>query len=178
MRDAEGPGTKGLLRGLAILLLPLLSCAGAAGEGAGDAIATRDVRVTGAGAAGQGARAQGYDYVARRALSAVGLAEARGLEARIARAAVDRLADALDTCITDQGRQGHPVDGAARVVAQIEPDGSVGPASLRIDPGNGGASIAALCLVAPLEQLSFGASDAGARGIAIEALWGRVAANH
>ena len=38
----------------------------------------------------------------------------------MARAAVDRLADSLDTCATDQGRKGTLVDGAARVAVQID----------------------------------------------------------
>jgi hypothetical protein len=163
-----------LLFSLLISLFSLVSCAGAAGGEGGETIATRDVRVTNAGGAAQGQSTQGYDYVARRALSVVGLAEARGIDAQVARAAVERLADALDTCVTDQGHQGRPVDGAARVVAQIEADGSVSGASLRVDPGEGVAATAALCLVAPLKQLSFGASDAGPRGLAIEALWGRI----
>jgi hypothetical protein len=159
---------------LPLACLLLVSCAGAAGGQGGQPIATRDVRVTDADGGPQSTL--GYDYVARRALSVVALAEARGIDAQVARAAIERLADALDTCVTDQGRQGQAAEGAARVVAQIDADGTVAGASLRIDPGSGVASTAALCLVAPLKQLSFGAAEAGARGLAIEALWGRVSA--
>jgi len=128
----------------------------------------------GGAAAGEGA--QGYDYVARRALAVVALAEARGIDPAVARAAVDRLADALDACVTDQGRGGRAVEGAARIVARIEGDGTASAVNLRVDPGEGVASTAALCLIAPLKQLSFGSVDAGARGLAIEALWGQLPA--
>jgi hypothetical protein len=118
--------------------------------------------------------AEGYEYVARRPLAVVALAEGRGLEGVTARAAVDRLADRLDACVTDEGRKGGAVDGAARVIAQIAEDGTVAATSARIDPGAGSASIAALCLVAPLKAMTFPSGGAGARGLAVEAIWGRV----
>jgi hypothetical protein len=117
---------------------------------------------------------QGYEYVARRPLAVVALAEARGLDATVARAAIDNLADALDTCATEEGRRGTLVSGAARVVAQIGGDGRVAGTTVRFDPGPGVAQNAVVCLVAPAKQLVFPASDGGARGMAIEALWGRV----
>jgi len=138
---------------------------------------SRDVVVTSAGPAGSAggpAGDQGYDYVARRPLAVVALAEARGLDPVVARAAIDRLADALDTCATEEGRKGTLVNGAARVVAQIDGDGRVAGTSVRIDPGTGVAQNAVVCLVAPAKMLAFPPSDAGARGIAIEALWGHV----
>ncbi|MDP9001054.1 MAG: hypothetical protein M3O46_13175, partial [Myxococcota bacterium] len=75
---------------------------------------------------------------------------------------------------TDPGRRGARVEGAARVVAPIEDSGAVGIPSVRIDPGVGVAESAVICLVAPVRLLTFPPSDAGARGIAIEALWGRI----
>jgi hypothetical protein len=131
------------------------------------------VRVTDAGPAGN---AQGYEYVARRPLGVVALAEARGIDPQVARSAVDRLADALDTCATDEGRKGTLANGAARVVAQIAPDGSVAQANLRLDPGSGVMQNAVVCLVAPVKMLGFPPVDGGTRGIAIEAIWGRVIA--
>jgi hypothetical protein len=158
---------------VALVSLALLSCAGGAGEGEPDTHpAWREVRVTDPAAGGPGA--QGYEYVARRPLAVVALAESRGLDPRAARLAIDRLADALDTCATEEGRKGTLVSGAARVVAQIADDGSVAQTSLRVDPGAGVLQNAVLCLVAPAKMLSFGQTDAGARGIAIEALWGKV----
>jgi hypothetical protein len=147
------------------------SCAGAGGEG-GQVVAleSRDVRVADAGPGG----VQGYEYVARRALGVVALAEARGIDPPVARAAVDRLADALDTCATDEGRKGTLTDGAARVIAQIAPDGSVAQTTLRVDPGSGIMQKAIVCLVAPVKMLGFSAIDGGARAIAIEAIWGHV----
>jgi hypothetical protein len=133
---------------------------------------SHDVQVRGGA---EGASTQGYDYVAKRPLAVVALAEARGIDAAVAHTAIDRLADALDACATDRGKAGGAVDGAARVVAQIDPNGTVGGTSLRVDPGSGAAENAALCLVAPLRMLTFPPVDAGgARGIAVEALWGKV----
>jgi hypothetical protein len=119
--------------------------------------------------------AQGYEYVARRPLAVVALAEARGLESVTARAAVERLADRLDACITEASRSGGPVEGAARVIAQIDATGAVAATQVRIDPGSGGASNAVVCLVAPMKLLTFPPATADGRGIAIEAIWGRVA---
>jgi hypothetical protein len=156
-----------------LLVLVPLSCAGGAGEGDLDTHpGWREVRVTDPGAGDPSA--QGYEYVARRPLAVVALAEARGLDPRAARLAIDRLADALDTCATEEGRKGSLVSGAARLVAQIADDGSVAQTSLRVDPGTGVLQNAVLCLVAPAKMLAFGPSDAGARGMAIEALWGKV----
>ena len=93
---------------------------------------------------------------------------------QVAQAAVDRLADALDTCATDEGRKGTLVDGAARVVAQIDEKGNIAGTSVKVDPGAGVAQMAVLCLVAPIRMLTFPPADAGPRGFAVEALWGRV----
>lgn len=131
---------------------------------------SHDVRVIDANAESTG----GYEYVARRPLALVALAEARGIDPALARQAIDHLADALDACATEQGRKGIPIDGAARLVAPIEPSGGVGSPNLRVDPGAGVAESAIVCLVAPARLLMFPPVDAGVRGIAIEALWGRL----
>jgi len=154
-----------------LIFLFLLSCAGAGGEGHDAVPESHDVVVIDAGAGGGD---QGYEYVARRPLAVVALAEARGLEADVARGAIEHLADALDTCATEEGRKGTLVSGAARLVVQIDGDGRVAGASVRIDPGAGVAQNAVICLVAPAKMLAFPPSDAGARGFAIEALWGSV----
>jgi hypothetical protein len=116
---------------------------------------------------------QGYDYVARRPSAIVALAEARGIDLTVAHVAVDRLADALETCVAAHGRPSGMPRGAARVVARVADDGTLAGTSLRVDPGaGGGADIAVLCLLAPVDTLVFPAADAGVRGFAIEALWG------
>jgi hypothetical protein len=119
-----------------------------------------------------GSAAEGYAYVAKRPLGVVALAEARGLDDADARRAIDHLADALDACATELGRQGKLVDGAVRVVAQITPDGGV--SGLNVKVGQAATASAILCVIAPLKLTSFPATgaDAGARGIAIEATWG------
>jgi hypothetical protein len=132
---------------------------------------SKDVVAADAGAAARSA--EGYDYVARRPLAVVALAEARGLDPAIARAAVDRLADSIDACATDEGRRGSLVEGAGRIVAQIDADGHVAATTVRVDPGEGVAKSAVVCLVAPTKILVFPPADAGSRGIAMEALWGR-----
>jgi hypothetical protein len=151
------------------LLCPcLLGCAGDRGR---DVVPeSRDIRVLDAGAATESA--QGYEYVTRRPLALVALAEARGIEPEVARQAVERLADALDACVTDQARKGIVVHGAARIVVPIDGNGTVGAPNVRIDPGSGVAESAVVCLVAPARLLAFPPVDAGARGMAIEALWG------
>ena len=154
-----------------LLAGPLLfSCA--VGTGRDTVPQSHDVNVVDAAAPAQSS--EGYEYVARRPLAVVALAEARGLAPDLAHEAVDRLADMLDACATDEIRKGSDVDGAARVVAAIEPSGRVGPSSLRIDSRSGVAESAMMCLVAPLRLLGFPPADAGSRGIAIEALWGRL----
>jgi hypothetical protein len=153
------------------LLLPfLLGCAGGSGR---DVVPEmREVRVIDASAVVDDPR--GYEYVARRPLALVALAEARGIAPEVAREAVERLADALDACATEQSRKGMHIRGAARIVAPIDPNGTVGAPSIRIDPGEGVAESAVMCLVAPARLLAFPPVDAGPRGFAVEALWGTV----
>jgi hypothetical protein len=145
------------------------ACAGAA-DGARDVIPqSRDVVIDAGSAKGD---PQGYEYVAKRAVAVVALAEARAIPAEYAHAAVDRLADALDACVTDRSRHGTLVQGAARIVAQVGSSGAVEATQLRIDPGPGVAESALICLVTPAKLLVFPTTDGGARGFAIEALWG------
>jgi hypothetical protein len=149
----------------------VVACAGRGGER--DAVGPSEDVVVHAGGAAR--RAEDYEYVARRTFAVVAVAEGRGLDRDAARAAVDHLADSLDVCTTEAGRTGSLPSGAARVVAQVGGDGTVQNTQVRIDPASSGASSALLCLVGPLRQLTFGPSDAGTRGLAIEALWGPMA---
>ena len=158
-----------------ILLCPLWSTSCAGGPARDSIPQSRDVRVLDAGLSSPPS-SQGYEYVAKRPLAMVALAEARGISPEVAREAIDRIADALDACATDQQRQGAAAEGAARVVAAVEPDGSVGPPTVRVDPGEGVARSAIVCFVAPVRLLRFPPVDAGARGIAVEALWGTLVA--
>ena len=169
-RGARAAGST--LRAFLVAAPPLLTLA-CAGGGRDVIPASRDV-VASTPAPAQGA--QGYEYVARRPLAVVALAEARGIESVTARAAVERLADRLDACITEEARRGGPVEGAARVIAQIDATGTVAATSVRIDPGASSASSAVVCLVAPMKLLTFPPGAAEGRGIAIEAIWGRVTA--
>jgi hypothetical protein len=116
----------------------------------------------------------GYEYIARRPLAVVALAEGRGLPDAQTHGAINRLADALDTCMTERARKGLLKAGAARVVAEVGANGEVESTQLRIDPGPGVAEVALLCLVAPARLLTFEAADAGGRGLAVEALWGEL----
>ena len=142
-----------------------------------EAMPSRDVRVADGGASGD---TQGYEYVAKRPLAVVALAEARGIDAAVARAAMDRLADEMDACATEEGRRGTLVEGAARVVAQIDDGGIVAGTSMRVNPGAGVAQEAVVCFLAPVKLLVFPpvdgktASPGAARGMAVEAIWGKV----
>jgi hypothetical protein len=165
----------GALAAVAACLLPCASCAASNGEGHDAVPESRDVRVGGTDTQHD----QGYEYIARRPLGVVALAEARGIDSDVAHAAIDRLADALDACATDEGRKGTLADGAARVIAQVDASGAIAAARVtQIDPGDAVARNAVVCLLAPVKLLAFppapSDADAGARGFAIEALWGRV----
>jgi hypothetical protein len=150
----------------------LTGCASAGGGGRDVVPESHDVQVADAGPPGS---SQGYDYVAKRPQAIVALAEARGIDRDVARAAVDRVADALDACAAEQGRRGMLTKGAARVVAQIDERGLVAGTNVKIDPGPGGVTTAVACFVAPMKMLVFPPIDAGTtpRGIAVEALWGQ-----
>ena len=136
--------------------------------------------MTNAGAAestaGGAAAEPRYDYIARRPLAVVALAEARGVDPargpRGNRAARRRARHVRDP----GGAKGHALNGAARVVVQIDGDGRVAADQRRIDPGAGVAQNAVVCLVAPAKMLAFPPADAGTRGMAVEALWGHVQA--
>jgi len=156
---------------LSLALLALGACCGAR-----DTIPeTHDVRQA-SPAPSSAPAADAYVHIARRPLAVVGLAEARGMSDETASRAVDHLADALDACATDLGRQGKLVDGAARVVAMIGADGSVGGLNVKLAPGAAVAANALLCLITPLKLTTFDVGDGGSRGFAIEATWGPGAA--
>ncbi len=116
----------------------------------------------------------GYAYVARRPLGAVALAEARGIDDATASRIVDHLADALAACAEGLARQGKLVDGAARIAAEITPDGTPTGLALRVAPGGAVAANAILCFITPFKLTTFpmASQDQGPRGIAIEATWG------
>ena len=160
--------------------LALLACAllGACAGGGGRDVAgpSNEVVTAPAPSAPSGATG-GYDYVARRRDVVVALAEARGVEPAIARAAVDRIADSMEECVSDPARRAAAPDGAARVVAQIDPGGAVANATIRVDgktAGGGGTATGVLCFLAPTRLLQFPAASptGGERGIALEAIWG------
>lgn len=135
-----------------------------------------DIRVVdgGSNAPKTGAHERDYDYVAERPLAVVALAEARGLSADVAHAAVDRVADALDVCATEQATAGKLADGASRVLAIVAQDGSVSGVNVTFSSGAGVAANGVLCFVAPIRSLVFPPTTSNdQRGIAVEAVWGR-----
>ncbi len=137
---------------------------------------SRDVR----GAAGDGGLAlapDAYQYVAKRRRGLVALAEARGLGDADARAAIDHLADELDACAARLAAEGKLAeDGAGRVVAAIGPDGAIAGLNVKAGPGAQTAANLLVCVVSPLKLVAFppapAGADAGARGLALEAVWG------
>jgi hypothetical protein len=114
----------------------------------------------------------GYVYVATRTRSVVGLAEARNVPMIAARDAVDRLADGLDSCLREEERRGTATaNGATRVVAHVDPRGTVSETAVRISADPGAAKVAIVCLVAPMRLMAFPENTASDRGLAVEALW-------
>lgn len=131
-----------------------------------------DIRVVDASAPKTGPR--DYDYVTERPLAVVALAEARGMSPELAHAAIDRVADALDVCATEQASAGKLVDGASRVIAIVAPDGSIAGVNVTFSEGDGVARNGVLCFVAPIKSLTFPPTTSTAqRGLAVEAVWGR-----
>jgi hypothetical protein len=147
----------------------LFSCAASCGGGRDVVPETHDVR----GDQKPSTAQDGYDYLARRPMGNVGLAEARGISADVAARAIDRVADQLDACEKDLRSQNRFVAGAIRIVAVIDDRGAVEGVNVKLSDDKGAAANAILCVVAPVRLLTFPPNDgdAGARGIAIEASW-------
>lgn len=116
----------------------------------------------------------GYEYVARRPLGVVALAEARGLSAEAAHAAMDRVADQMDACEKDARDQNRLLPGAVRIVAEVDDRGTIGGLNVSKLSQKEAAANAILCVIAPIRLLVFppAEADAGSRGLAIEAAWG------
>jgi len=155
---------------------------------------SKDVRGAN-GAPGGAAAGDGYEYVARRGLGAIAIAETRGFPKEIGASAAERLADALQSCAAEAQRQRQLARGAARVVAHVNDNGTVDAVHVKVSPGRRVAANAILCVVSPVKLLTFppragraeagsapaGGAGAGApseapsalkdRGIAVEATW-------
>ncbi len=120
------------------------------------------------------AAAAGYEYVAKRPLGVVGVAESRGLTHEVVKAVTDRLANTLDVCATRLASEGRLVPAAARIAAHIDQDGKPVGISITVTPGPGPTANALLCFVSPFRLVHFPAADVDAadRGLALEATWG------
>jgi hypothetical protein len=116
----------------------------------------------------------GYEYVAKRTMGVVGLAEARGLDPAGAARVIDRLADSLEACAEELSKNGKLVDGAARIAAEISPDGTPVGLAIKVAPGAAVTANALLCFITPFKLTTFPVATAGApaRGLAVEATWG------
>jgi hypothetical protein len=145
---------------------------GCAGSGRDVVPETHDVHgVMGVDA---GATAGGYEYIAKRPLGVVAVAESRGLPRDVVVRVVDGLASSLDLCATHLAAEGRLVPAAARVAAHISRDGSPESLALTLTPGPGPTANALLCFVSPFKLVRFPAADVDPqlRGIALEASWG------
>jgi hypothetical protein len=122
----------------------------------------------------QKATESGYEYIARRPMGVVAVAESRGLAKDLVRTVADRLADSLDACATQLAASGRLVPAAARVAAHVDRDGSPTALALTLTPGPGPTANALLCFVSPFKLVHFPSSNDApdARGIALEATWG------
>jgi len=116
----------------------------------------------------------GYEYVAKRPLGVVAVAESRGLPHEVVASVADRLANQLDACAAHLAADGRLVSAAARVAAHIDRDGSPSGLALTLTPGPGPTANALLCFVSPFKLVHFPAADVdpAARGLAVEAAWG------
>jgi hypothetical protein len=126
------------------------------------------------GAQGVDAGAGGYEYIAKRPLGVVAVAESRGLPRDVVVRIVEGLANSLDLCATHLAAEGRLVPAAARVAAHIARDGSPESLALTLTPGPGPTANALLCFVSPFKLVRFPAADVdpASRGIALEASWG------
>jgi hypothetical protein len=120
------------------------------------------------------AAAAGYEYVARRPLGVVGVAESRGLAPEVVKAVADRIANVVDICATNLAREGRLVPAAGRIAAHIDRDGTPVGLSITVTPGPGPTANALLCFVSPFRLVRFPAADVDPadRGLALEATWG------
>jgi hypothetical protein len=160
----------------ALLAIALAACGG----GVRDTVPTStDVTANPQGSPGT-SNVAGYEYVAKRPLGVVAVAEARGLAPDVVRGVADRLANALDLCATRLAAEGRLVSAAARVAAHIDASGAPIGVAVTLTPGPGPTANALLCFVSPFKLVRYPATagDAGApvdRGIALEAAWGAAA---
>lgn len=114
----------------------------------------------------------GYEYVVRRSLGTVGLAERDGLEPAEAHALVDLVASDLDRCLGEFLEQGHLARGAARVEANVDENGGLTNVDIRVSPGEDATKNAVLCVITPVRKFAFTSSKAHKpRRAAIEAVW-------
>ena len=116
----------------------------------------------------------GYEYVAKRPLCVLGLAESRGIDRDVAARVIDGLADSLQSCAENLSSDGKLVEGAARIAAEVSPGGTPGGLALKVSPGAAATANALLCFIAPFKLTSFPSTAPGAlpRGLAVEAKWG------
>jgi hypothetical protein len=116
----------------------------------------------------------GYEYIAKRPLGVVGLAEARGMDPADVARVVDHLADSLEACSEDLAKNGKLVNGAARIAAEVSSGGTPVGLALKVAPGSAVMANALLCFITPFKLTSFPAvsPETPARGLAIEATWG------
>ena len=114
-------------------------------------------------------QAGAYAYVARRALVAVGLADAHGVADDETHRVIDRVADEATSCLK---RSTTLTRGAARVVLPIDEGGIVGAPQTEFSPPSA-ALQGMLCILAPLRLSTFTPDKAThARSMTIEAAWG------
>jgi len=150
------------VRRLALALLWLV-LGGCAASGPHDVLdGTNHEVVVDAGAPRGGA----YAYVARRALVAVGLADAKGLKDEDSHHVVDRLADEASACFKQRPRL---EPGATRITLPIDEGGTTGAPETTFSPATS-AAIGMVCLLAPLRLMTF--PPGASRSITIEAAWG------
>jgi hypothetical protein len=114
-----------------------------------------------------------YVYVANGAHASVALAEARDVPEPDAKRYVDAWTNSLETCVAQLETQGQLHDGTARIVIVLDASGQIAGTNVKFSEGTGALATALECLLVPIKATPFPPSrtDAGSRGIAIEARW-------
>jgi hypothetical protein len=144
------------------ILASVFACAGGGPNDALDGT-SHDVR----GEAGA-PRAGAYAYVARRALVAIGLADAQGTTDDETHRVVDRVAEEASSCLK---RSATVARGAARIVLPVDEGGVTGAPQTEFSPPSA-AIQGMVCILAPLRLSTFSPAKGATRSVTIEAAWG------
>ena len=123
-------------------------------------------------------KATSYEYVAKTKHGVIALAESRGLPKDAAQKQMDRLAESFEKCLANLETKAPLKQGAVRIIVPIDEGGlPIEPQVSKISDASPETRVTTLvCVIAPAKMTVFPppgpiSSDAGTRGLAIEATW-------